>query len=128
VRIVVANILTILLLAPSVFKLSVIRWWVNNREEIAATECINRFDASVMCGGHCILVKELSKIEQTNEQSHNKILDSILKSGTDIFICGDNNDSEHLFSISSILVKLNFYQVIFMGDKHCPALFIPPSC
>lgn len=114
-------------MAPSVSRLYVIEWWVTNRQAIASTECVNRFDASVMCGGHCVLVKELSKIDKSHETADLQVLNSILKGGTDVFTA--DLPEPGVFFIRSIhIAGNNFPQILFSDNAHCPQLYIPPSC
>jgi hypothetical protein len=124
----ISSFLIIILLAPSVSKTLVIQWWVDNREEIAEELCINRFDASVMCGGHCVLEKEISKLDQNSQQNGHNVLDSILKSGTDNYtgsqFTADLHEPVSVFSE----INNNFSAINFMIESHTPTLIIPPSC
>ena len=84
-KIAISIFLSILLLSPIGIKLTIFSWWQQNQEIIAATQCENRFDESLMCSGKCVLIKEINRYDHQDQESNKGQLTIIMKMGVDVF-------------------------------------------
>lgn len=94
-------------MAPTLSKLGVMAWWAGHLEDIIKTECINRFDASSMCRGKCVLADELSKWDESTSNA-NEVITGIILHQSEIYIISKYQSITNQTKITEINLDDNF--------------------
>ena len=125
-KLLLSIVLSILVLSPIGLRLMVFNWWNVNQKAIATELCENRFDPTVMCSGKCVLLKELKKVDASDQQSKNNDLTNIMKLGIDVY---DLNQQLSTITITSFLSEKSDLPALinkYFDSQVYSSLFKPP--
>jgi hypothetical protein len=112
-------------MSPVCIKLAIVCWWNQNLEIIAAEQCENRFDITIMCSGKCVLVKTIDKYNDHERESNNGQIFHLLTMGIDNFDLYPHGLSFQDLSIGSSRVDI-IYTASYFNSSFINSLIKPP--
>lgn len=125
----VAGLLLLIVLAPSIARVIYIGYWNINQEVIEKTFCENMDKPEMECHGQCHLEKTLKKIDDSKEENEEKNLINWNKLAeifisTDVFL--SKNTISNYLTKTSLESSDNFYFSNTYHFDRLESIFHPP--